>query len=75
MEKLKPCPFCGGTNIKMYGGICLTMGTIECEDCGAYFEVEIDIDTKKMTEDECTDKLCDELMKCWNRRVENDGTN
>ncbi len=34
MAKLKPCPFCGGANLKIY--VHASNGYVICEDCDAY---------------------------------------
>lgn len=56
MEKLKPCPFCGGKNIHCAdAGHKTNMWFIQCEDCGATFP---HFDSEK------------EANEAWNRREE-----
>lgn len=58
IEKLKPCPFCGGKAILAYDSSsdesCQTMYTVECENCIA----NISWDTSKL-----------KAIAAWNRRV------
>lgn len=59
MERLKPCPFCGGTDVEINH---ITPGwtddywRVGCPDCGAWIECQ--------TEDEARDG--------WNRRAKDD---
>lgn len=66
MDELKPCPFCGGTNITM--GAC-SIGPechIECE-CGARIELLVNFDAEMSVEEH--DDLCAvELAMAWSRR-------
>lgn len=61
MEKLKPCPFCGGKAFVRYVMPC---STVQCEKCGASTGVFSDwyeeADGRK------------EAIDAWNRRVNND---
>ena len=60
MDKLKPCPFCGSTDVHVVGDGYAT--TIQCYDCIAIF-----------TQGEIP---CDEdLIEAWNRRVTMDELN
>ena len=40
-EKLKPCPFCGSTNLRyeQYGDVCIV-----CNDCGSFGAMGADDD-------------------------------
>lgn len=57
MEKLKPCPFCGSTNLSI-GQTLFAIGNhnniIECKDCGMYCKPAAE--------------SWDECIKLWNRR-------
>ncbi len=60
MMKIKPCPFCGSTEID-YGicnGTLRGFGYVQCENCGA----EIVEATKR--------KNADTAIEAWNRRAE-----
>lgn len=66
MDKLQPCPFCGG-EAKVYaftsGRIC-----VMCMNCYCQTQVESDFciaDAKKKS-------ACEKVVEAWNRRV-NDG--
>lgn len=39
MTELKPCPFCGGTNLKIKGGIGKYVSCLDCDN-GAHFPGE-----------------------------------
>jgi Lar family restriction alleviation protein len=58
-EKLKPCPFCGSENIRLYGGNFLGdhCGVV-CEDCGAQSKTNI-----------LLVKGEEKAIEAWNRRV------
>ncbi len=62
MTELKPCPFCGSTDIDY--GICTgTMrgfGYVQCENCGAEIR-----EVKKC-------KTADTAIAAWNRRLMDD---
>ena len=66
MNKIKPCPFCGGEpSFEIdYGcyGYTPNVYRIECDDCGAYFSLVDDFHNSE-EENEA------ELIKRWNRRV------
>jgi len=58
MDDLKPCPFCGGTNLRgphdSTIGDCMDVWWwVECEDCPGFMEVEGEPDI---------------LIAAWNRR-------
>lgn len=58
--KLKPCPFCGSKNIKLYHTECEVNG--ECQNCGASSGYRI-FWGKKPTKEEAAE--------AWNRRADN----
>lgn len=35
-DQLKPCPFCGGSNVGYEGVVRSLKGVVFCEDCGAF---------------------------------------
>ena len=57
-EKLKPCPFCGGTNIHVKDN--LTWSYICCYDCLASFWQQEACDVE-------------DNIEAWNRRAESEG--
>lgn len=71
-EKLKPCPFCGGTNLKFrFAKGCgdfheYAYGAVIClnKDCGALTEWTL-LDADEWDE-KSAEKFCSER---WNRRV------
>ena len=66
MKDLKPCPFCGGTNLKT-GAFCIDPGCyVECE-CGAQLYLEIAWE-EGMTREEHDEACADALLAAWNRR-------
>ena len=59
--ELKPCPFCGGTDIESYQvkpSWTNPYWRIGCPNCGRYFVAA-----------DCTEE---EAIKAWNRRKNND---
>ena len=67
MDELKPCPFCGGTNITMGAYSIAPECHIECE-CGAGIELIVNFDAEMSVEEH--DDLCAmELAMAWNRRA------
>ena len=68
MDKLKPCPFCGSTNITMGAYSIAPECHIECE-CGAGIELIVNFDAEMSVEEH--DDLCAmELTKAWNQRAQ-----
>ena len=62
MDKLKPCPFCGSTEID-FGigtGTLRGFGYVQCENCGA--------EIREVTK--C--KNADTAIEAWNRRADDD---
>ena len=66
-EELKPCPFCGSTEVKVFsfsdGGIC-----VKCLDCYCQTAVMNDfciMDAKKKS-------AFERITEAWNRRVDNE---
>ena len=64
MEQLKPCPFCGSTNVKIFawsdGGIC-----VKCLDCYCQTQASNDMcisDAKRQS-------AFEKIVEAWNRRV------
>lgn len=55
MEELKPCPFCGSTNLKQ--GYVITAPVIECGNCHAISPNHID-------------KTEEDIIEAWNTRYE-----
>lgn len=65
---LKPCPFCGGTNIQL-GAFSISADCfIVCDDCGASIEKTVAWDN--MTMEEHDQKCRGVLAEAWNRRAE-----
>jgi len=59
--KLKPCPFCGGNNVKFDYAWCSTVPLIYCPDCTAVVSFGGNKrDTKKYS------------AEAWNRRAEDE---
>ena len=68
MDELKPCPFCGGTNITMGAYSIAPECHIECE-CGAGIELIVNFNAEMSVEEH--DDLCAvELTKAWNQRAQ-----
>lgn len=61
IEKLKPCPFCGGevNRTVLYGNI----NFFKCKSCMAVISFDGDYYNKHPNE----------AIEAWNRRAENDG--
>lgn len=58
MAKLKPCPFCGGTNIDcLEAGFRTGVWFVQCDECYATFP---DFDSEA------------EAIKAWNRRAKDE---
>ena len=67
-RQLKPCPFCGGSNIKMNAFGISADCYIICEDCGAMIEKTV---PWGMMNQESHDRVCAiGLTEAWNKRVE-----
>ena len=62
MNKLKPCPFCGGEDIEIQTLHLMPDGFVSCKSCGATIDVQIRncYNWKK--------KLVKALIESWNRR-------
>ena len=65
-DELKPCPFCGGTNLKMCAFYLDPSCYVECE-CGAQLFLEVDW-KEGMTGEEHDEACYDALLAAWNRR-------
>ncbi len=65
--KLKPCPFCGGSDLRLYTEEDYDtydedyQGVIECNDCNAYLA------SSNWRDNECDAK--DEITAIWNKRA------
>lgn len=60
MDKLKPCPFCGGkARMFVYGGV-----RVICSEC--YSGTTIFTDNA-----ECDSAAVETVIEAWNRRVDN----
>ena len=72
MEKLKPCPFCGGTDIYETYSQEYALGTknpeIFCNSCKAIFSIEDDSPYMNCEEDYAYRKQ--KTKEAWNRRYE-----
>lgn len=67
MAELKPCPFCGGIDIKMYAFDVAPDCSIVCQQCGA--TIRLEVRWKKRESIEKHDERCwMKLTKKWNRR-------
>ena len=67
MAELKPCPFCGSTDIKLYAFDIAPECSIECQKCGATIQSEVRWKEKESIvkhDERCLKKL----TKKWNRR-------
>lgn len=63
MDKLKPCPFCGGeAHLFVNNGV-----RVICPDCGATTKVLID----SMSARGVSGNSVESVIKAWNRRTEN----
>lgn len=63
MEKLKPCPFCGSTNVELRRGMVFN-GAVHCRNCTA--DVVFDAARLVWEDDE---NWQDAVTKGWNRRA------
>jgi hypothetical protein len=66
-NELKPCPFCGGTNLKAGAFSVSADCYIRCE-CGA--NIELEVPWGKMNVKEHDEACRQALEKAWNRRAE-----
>lgn len=69
MDGLKPCPFCGNTNLKFTTYEISPVCYLSCDDCGA--EICLDVDWDDMDEEEHEEKCHEVLAAAWNRRNDN----
>lgn len=64
MSDLKPCPFCGSTNVKIYswqdGGIC-----VKCLECHCQTQAHSDYNTVEAKKESAYEIV----VKAWNRRA------
>ena len=65
-EELKPCPFCGSTDIKFTALSIISEYYVGCNNCGAY--IDLDIPWDDMNEKQHDEKCWEALIKAWNRR-------
>ena len=68
MKNFKPCPFCGGTELKAGVFAMDTQCHVDCE-CGAQLFLEVDWE-ENMTEEEHDEACINALLAAWNRRGE-----
>lgn len=68
--KLKPCPFCGGTDISVRAYSICTECYIECNECNA--NISSEVNWENMTEEEHDKKCYEKLAELWNRRTDNE---
>lgn len=66
MDKLKPCPFCGGEDIKFYAFKIDPEVEIICNNCGAMFSKLICCIAE--TQEEHEQNAMKVLTELWNRR-------
>lgn len=67
MKNFKPCPFCGGTELKAGTFAMDTQCHVDCE-CGA--EIWLTVDRKEgMTVEEHDEACIDALLAAWNRQA------
>ena len=72
MEKLKPCPFCGGeakTIVDCYtlgSGKILMSADVQCTVCGIYQRIRFDVSQRKFSD--FTDAF-DRVVSLWNQRI------
>ena len=80
IDKLKPCPFCGGKPlVRIVNGRKYKAIIVECLDCRANIPIEENKligywkPTKiyKTVEDKACNYFGDYILKAWNRRVSN----
>lgn len=68
MDKLKPCPFCGGEvelfvdNYQKYGA--------ECPKCSLYIGIELECGTEPIDGWKAVCESKEEIIQRWNHRVE-----
>lgn len=68
--ELKPCPFCGGTNMRIKTIKISPECYIICQDCGVSITKAVDWDNMNMEEH---DEKCRELLiEAWNRRIKDE---
>ena len=65
IKELKPCPFCGSKNIKIYKSGMLAAHSITCEDCHAMFQDEYE---RTPGGKWVYRKSLKDLVKLWNTR-------
>ena len=66
--ELKPCPFCGNSDIRIFAFNVTSDCGIECGKCGANISTEVH--WKKSETTKSHDKRCQKiLIKLWNRRA------
>lgn len=64
MRELKPCPFCGSTDVELRHGMVFN-GAVHCRNCTA----DVVFDAVKLIR-EGDENWQDAVTKGWNRRVE-----
>ena len=68
MNELKPCPFCGGENIKIGAYSICPDCLVVCENCNASIELTIPWKENE-SEKEHGERCWKALEEAWNRRV------
>ena len=65
-EKLKPCPFCGSKNVKLYVFDCQSRSGVRCEECG--ISVSITNDMTLLSNKNRVKIWTKNAIKVWNTR-------
>lgn len=68
MSEIKPCPFCGSTEIEVASGSTFRWKYAFCTGCGAQTD-EVRIDTMSEDREAAEAKAREDAFKEWNRRV------
>ena len=65
-EKLKPCPFCGSKNVKLYVFDCQSLSGVQCAECG--IDVNISNDMTLLSNKNRVKMWTKNVIKVWNTR-------